>query len=186
MYNLKTTCACLLLHTCYDKINNAKCVCVCVFVCTCLLTAIFMYSLGEGCSHVAAVLFKVEAAVRNGYTSVKCPTAFNTPVLLLPIRQKISTSSLTMKELSSSHEHTNTFFQVQGQMAVFEHKYTYFVCWTPQGLHLEQIEQDQQFFSSIERTLDYFFLNVILPAFLGGECTENQCQSPSSKKQKPL
>ena len=24
--------------------------------------------LGEGCSHVAAVLFKVEAAVRNGYT----------------------------------------------------------------------------------------------------------------------
>ena len=29
------------------------------------------YSLGEGCSHSAAILFKVEAAkVRNGYTSV--------------------------------------------------------------------------------------------------------------------
>lgn len=26
-------------------------------------------SLGEGCSHVAAILFKVESAVRNGYTS---------------------------------------------------------------------------------------------------------------------
>ena len=29
-----------------------------------------MCSLGEGCSHVAAILFKVEFAVRNGYTSV--------------------------------------------------------------------------------------------------------------------
>ncbi len=31
-----------------------------------------VYSLGdrEGCSHVAAVLFKVESAVRLGYTSV--------------------------------------------------------------------------------------------------------------------
>ena len=31
---------------------------------------IFIHSLGEGCSHIAAVLFKVEAAVINGYTSV--------------------------------------------------------------------------------------------------------------------
>ena len=35
-----------------------------------LLIFIFMHSLGEGCSRVGAVLFKVEAAVRNGYTSV--------------------------------------------------------------------------------------------------------------------
>ena len=34
-----------------------------------LLIFIFIHSL-EGCSHVGAVLFKVEAAVRNGYTSV--------------------------------------------------------------------------------------------------------------------
>ena len=27
-------------------------------------------SLGEGCSHVAAILFKVEAATRNGYTAI--------------------------------------------------------------------------------------------------------------------
>ncbi len=29
-----------------------------------------MFSLGEGCSHSAAILFKVECAVRHGYTSV--------------------------------------------------------------------------------------------------------------------
>ena len=28
------------------------------------------YSLGEACSHVAAILFKVEYAVRNGYTAL--------------------------------------------------------------------------------------------------------------------
>ena len=27
------------------------------------------YRLSEGCSHVAAVMFKVESAVRNGYTA---------------------------------------------------------------------------------------------------------------------
>ena len=46
------------------------------------------HSLGEGCSHVAAVLFKVEAAVRNGYTSVTSNTcqwnqAFSKKVLIL-------------------------------------------------------------------------------------------------------
>ena len=29
-----------------------------------------LYQLSEGCSHVAAILFKVEAATRNGYTAV--------------------------------------------------------------------------------------------------------------------
>ena len=29
----------------------------------------FTFSLGEGCSHVAAILFKIEAAKRNGYTA---------------------------------------------------------------------------------------------------------------------
>ena len=31
-----------------------------------------MAGLGETCSHIAAVLFKIEAAVRLGYTSVAC------------------------------------------------------------------------------------------------------------------
>ena len=30
---------------------------------------IIMCRLGEGCSHFAAILFKIEYAVRNGYTS---------------------------------------------------------------------------------------------------------------------
>ena len=30
---------------------------------------VLFYRLGEGCSHVAAIMFKVECAVRLGYTS---------------------------------------------------------------------------------------------------------------------
>ena len=29
-----------------------------------------VHRLGEGCSHVAAIMFKVESAIKNGYTSV--------------------------------------------------------------------------------------------------------------------
>ena len=36
------------------------------------LTAFSPYSLGETCSHIAALLFKVEACVRLGYTNVAC------------------------------------------------------------------------------------------------------------------
>ena len=32
----------------------------------------YFYRMGESCSHVGALLFKVEAAVRLGYTSVAC------------------------------------------------------------------------------------------------------------------
>ena len=31
-----------------------------------------MFSLGESCSHIGAILFKIEAAVRLGYTKVAC------------------------------------------------------------------------------------------------------------------
>ena len=34
----------------------------------------FFSRLGEACSHVAAVLFKIEYAVRNGYTTVTSQT----------------------------------------------------------------------------------------------------------------
>ena len=34
-----------------------------------LSLSFYLYRLGEGCSHIAAVMFKVECAVRLGYTS---------------------------------------------------------------------------------------------------------------------
>lgn len=34
-----------------------------------IIECVYAFRLGEGCSHMAAILFKVETAVRNGYTS---------------------------------------------------------------------------------------------------------------------
>ena len=42
------------------------------FLYMCLFIMLFCFRLGESCSHVAALLFKVEAAVRLGYTSRAC------------------------------------------------------------------------------------------------------------------
>ena len=55
-------CACACVCDCVHACEH-----VCMGECVCILgLLIFMHSLGEGCSHVGAVLFKVEAAVRNG------------------------------------------------------------------------------------------------------------------------
>ena len=44
------------------------------------LAVCYVYRLGEGCSHVAAILFKVEAAVRNGYTVCEWNQVFSKKV----------------------------------------------------------------------------------------------------------
>ena len=48
----------------YSKLN--------CFLYMCLFIMLFCFRLGESCSHVAALLFKVEAAVRLGYTRRAC------------------------------------------------------------------------------------------------------------------
>ena len=121
----------------------------------------------------------------EGLLEIKCPYS---------IRHTTPTSADTPKDfylkrnddgilkLSPTHKY---YYQVQGQMAVCERKYTYFVCWTPHGLHLERIQYDTRFFSSIKPRLDDFFLDVILPAVLRGECADGDSES-MSKKQKSL
>ena len=39
-----------------------------------MTSSFFSFRLGEACSHVAVVLFKVEYVVRNGYTAVTSQT----------------------------------------------------------------------------------------------------------------
>ena len=57
------------------------------------------------------------------------------------------------------------YYQVQGQLAVCERNYSYFVCWTPHGLHLERIEDDPHLIKPA--------LNLSLPGpavLLGEDC----------------
>ena len=121
----------------------------------------------------------------EGLLEVKCPYS---------IRHISPTSADTPRDFYLKHDKDGTlrlspthmyYYQVQEQMAVCERKYTYFVCWTTHGLHLERIEHDKLFFSSIKPRLDNFFLDVILPAVLRGESTDSDSKT-LSKKKKPL
>lgn len=84
------------------------------------------------------------------YLEVKClysiqhisPTSSDTPKDFY-----LKPSGGTLK-LSRTHSY---YYQVQGQMALCDRKYTYFMCWTPYGLHLEQIEQDLQHSHPLEQ-----------------------------------
>lgn len=51
-------------------------------------------------------------------------------------------------------------------MAICEHFYCDFVCWTPLGMHIEQIEMDPSHFQHMKPKLDSFFTRIILPQVL--------------------
>ena len=72
---------------------------------------LFVSSLGETCSHVAAVLFKVEAAVRLGLTSKACNDVpcqwnqnFTKDVNLAPIAQIQFYSKKAKSKLKKSED----------------------------------------------------------------------------------
>ena len=44
---------------------------ICAFHCTC------MAGMGQSCTHVAAAMFRVEAAVRNELTNASCTSSLN-------------------------------------------------------------------------------------------------------------
>ena len=87
--------------------------------------------------------------------------------------------------LKNSHQY---YYQVQGQIAVCEKEYCDFVCWTPEGMHVERILPDSAHFAETKPALDYFFIKVLLPLLLSGKShspeTETlpgiSCMSPTT------
>ena len=51
-------------------------------------------------------------------------------------------------------------------MAICDRHYCDFVCWTPMGMHIEQIQRNQPFFREMKVKLDSYFVKVVLPAVL--------------------
>lgn len=66
-------------------------------------------------------------------------------------------------EMHLKHNH-EYYYQVQGQIAVCEANYCDFVCWTPEGIHIERILPDPVLFGEvIKPALDNFFVKILLP-----------------------
>ena len=83
--------------------------------------------------------------------------------------------------MSLCHNH-DYFYQIQGQLAVCEKEYCDFICWTPEGIHVERILPDTTHFAETKCALDAFFLQVILPLLLTGKWTQMNINTQASQK----
>lgn len=68
--------------------------------------------------------------------------------------------------LQHNHEY---FYQVQGQLAICEKEYCDFICWTPEGIHVERILPHTTHYMETKPALDSFFIKVLLPLLLTGK-----------------
>ena len=81
--------------------------------------------------------------------------------------------------LCCKHKH---FYQVQGQLAICEKEYCDFICWTPQGIHVERILPDRAHFAEIKLFLEAFFIKVILPILLTGKRHRDNIVEATTRK----
>ena len=63
-------------------------------------------------------------------------------------------------KLDKSHAY---YYQVQCQLNICELDTCYFVVWSPEEMHIEEVERDTDFFSALLPTVDDFILKGILP-----------------------
>ena len=82
-------------------------------------------------------------------------------------------------KLSKNHDY---YKQIQGQMAIRDHSYTDFVCWTPQGIHVERVNRDTSFFNQMETKLTDFFLKCVFPHVLCGGKIEDENNTDKDNK----
>ena len=103
----------------------------------------------------------------QGVLEIKCPysvrhTTPDQAPYLLPIEDG--------HMLSKQHDY---YYQIQGQLGILQRQRCDFVCWTPHGIHIEQIIYDPSFFATICVKLECFFVQVVLPRVLCGAEKEN-------------
>ncbi|XP_072389723.1 uncharacterized protein [Diabrotica undecimpunctata] len=74
---------------------------------------------------------------------------------------------LTHEENTLKLKHTdNYFYQVQGQLAIAQKKYCYFIVWTPMGFIVDKIEAKPEFWKQILPKLKNFYIENMLPRIL--------------------
>ena len=105
----------------------------------------------------------------NGVLEIKCPYSVRHTT---PDQASYLLSTDDGYKLSEKHDY---YYQIQGQLGILQRQRCDFVCWTPHGIHIEQIIYDPSFFSNICCKLQSFFVLVVLPRVLCGAEKENTC-----------
>ena len=85
-----------------------------------------------------------------GLLEVKC---------LFSVREQLPTTVSYIEKgidgfkLSRKH---NYYYQIQGQISLFDYAYCDFVCWTQMGIHVERVLYDEDFVSNMMQQLAFF------------------------------
>ena len=98
-----------------------------------------------------------------GLLEVKCPYS---------VRDQLPTNVSYIEKSKLSRKH-NYYYQIQGQISLFDYSYCDFVCWTPKGIHVERIMYDEEFVTVMISKLDSFFVKALLPKILCGTYEED-------------
>ena len=110
----------------------------------------------------------------EGLLEIKCPFThrYANPKEIADPTFCLSTSDINQLHLSRDH---NYFHQVQGQLNVCDKDYCDFIIWTTQGIYVERIVRDREFFESIKPALEKFFQFAVLPRILcGSDSTDSE------------
>ena len=105
------------------------------------------------------------ACCGDGIIEVKCPYSIRdrTPKQAANKAKFYLEPTENGLQLSRSHQY---YYQIQGQLAISQRWYCDFICWTPQGFHVERIERAEHVFDEMLPKLTNFFVQVILPEIL--------------------
>ena len=100
---------------------------------------------------------------RTGILEIKCPYSGRT---MTPeaASQEINRfcSTLNNGQVTLKKKH-NYHYQVQGQLAITELPWCDFIVWTPQGMSVQRIERDENFWKLMYPKLESFYKEYLLP-----------------------
>ncbi|XP_047023593.1 uncharacterized protein LOC124632693 isoform X2 [Helicoverpa zea] len=103
----------------------------------------------------------------DGLVEIKCPSSAAGLSPLEAVRQqkiKFCLETANGMKLKKTH---NYYFQVQGQLMVTKRKFCYFVVWTPNGIEIDVIERDDEFWTPDKMSkLDIFYHRCVLPELI--------------------
>lgn len=81
-------------------------------------------------------------------------------------------------KLDKSHSY---YYQIQCQLNICEFQLCYFVVWSPEELHVEEINRDARFFAELLPAVDRFLVKGILPEIIGRWYTRQSVIRPTSE-----
>ena len=119
----------------------------------------------------------------SGLLEVKCPYKYRdiNPSDIADVNFYLQAQPDGTRVLNQTHEY---YYQVQGQMAIWNKEYCDFVCWTSKGHVVTRIQYDKEFFEGFVGKCKHFFDTYILPELMTRRLQFSSCSQKSTEEEK--